>query len=96
MKLWQIVRGIIGWIWVFLQPQLADKGAVRVIPSFDLDKYLTEDLDASKSWQAVKKGVEKNSLLMPDGKIYYRDSENEEIASVCADAVSQYSNFNAK
>lgn len=69
---------------------LLEAGSVRVIPEIDLDKYLTEELDASKSWQAVKKGVEANSLLMPTGELYVKSSENEQIVSVCADAVSQY------
>lgn len=68
----------------------SEAGFVRVISEIDLDKYLTKGLDSSNSWQAVNKEEEAKSLLMPTRKAYASYPENEQIASVCTDAVSQY------
>lgn len=65
-------------------------GMVRVIPELDLDKYLSEELDESKSWRKVRSDVEASSLHMATGMHYMSVPENEDISSVCANAVSVY------
>lgn len=74
-----------GWNAWIENSKLHKLGAVRVLPPNELDKFLSEELDASKSWQAVKKGIKQEKV---NGYTFSTSEGNDSIKSICTRALN--------
>lgn len=71
--------------------KLKKAGSLRVIPSDSLDELLAEELDSTKSWQTVKKGLLSGRSVVSEDASYLSDSEAEIMSINCQVSLADYS-----